>query len=78
MVPDKPVNKGEGDPEAARHYNEATQDFVESEKVQEQEEDRRNIPESEKKKLEEAEKTGAEHAKEEDPAVKRDYSKPED
>lgn len=69
-------NKGEGDPEAARRYNEAQQEFIKSGKVQQQEEDRRNISDSERSELEKAEKAGASRAKEEDPAIKRDYSKP--
>lgn len=69
-------NQGEGDREAARHYNEATEEFVESGKVQQQQEDRKNISEAEKAELERAEEAGKDRSHEHDPAVSRDYSKP--
>ncbi|MEE4376451.1 MAG: hypothetical protein V2J55_02920 [Candidatus Competibacteraceae bacterium] len=72
---DKQV-KGEGDHEAARHYNESTQDFVDSGQVQEQEETTRDVSEQERERLTTAEKAGEEKAKEHDPSINRDYSEP--
>jgi hypothetical protein len=66
--------QGEGDRESARRYAKA---FVESGKVKEQADTTANISLEEKRELGEAEKAGKERAKEEDPAVRRDYSKPE-
>lgn len=69
--------QGEGDWESARRYDEATKAFVESGKVKENADTTAKISPEEKRELEEAEKAGKERAKEEDPAVRRDYSKPE-
>jgi hypothetical protein len=69
--------QGEGDRESARRYDEATKAFVESGKVKEHADTTSKISPEEKRELEEAEKLGKERAKEEDPAVRRDYSKPE-
>ncbi|MGI0024355.1 MAG: hypothetical protein ACREA4_04320 [Nitrososphaera sp.] len=69
--------QGEGDWESARRYDEATKAFVESGKVKEHADTTTKISPEEKRELEEAEKAGKEHAKEEDPGVRRDYSKPE-
>lgn len=69
--------QGEGDRESARRYDEATKAFVESGKVKEHADTTSKISPEEKRELEEAEKVGKERAKEEDPAVRRDYSKPE-
>lgn len=62
-------NQGEGDREAARHYEEKTKDFVESGKVRPAAERAKDDPE--------AERAGQERAKEFDPDVHRDYDKPE-
>lgn len=69
--------QGEGDRESARRYDEATKAFVESGKVKKQAETTAKISPEEERELEEADKAGKERAKEEDPAVRRDYSKPE-
>jgi len=69
--------QGEGDRESARRYDEAAKAFVESGKVKKQAETTAKISPEEERELEEAEKAGKERAKEEDPAVGRDYSKPE-
>ncbi|MDQ3775384.1 MAG: hypothetical protein M3461_14050 [Pseudomonadota bacterium] len=69
--------QGEGDRESARRYDEATKAFVESGKVEKQGETTAKISPEEERELEEAEKAGKERAQEEDPAVRRDYSKPE-
>jgi len=65
--------QGEGDKEAARHYDEATREFVESGKVEEAVEQAKG---QDPKEAEEAERTGESRSKERDPAVHRDYDKP--
>lgn len=70
---DKPRNQGEGDRESARHYNENTKKFVESGKVDEA---ARKAGKGDKQELERAEQAGKDRAKELDPAVDRNYSKP--
>lgn len=70
---EKSSNQGEGDRESARRYNRNTQEFVESGKVDEA---ARRAGEGDPKEMEQAEKSGKERAKEFDPAVERDYSKP--
>jgi hypothetical protein len=67
--------QGEGDKEAAREYNEATREFVESGKVDEAAERARG---QDPREAERAEREGEERAKEKDPAVRRDYRKPPD
>jgi hypothetical protein len=69
--------QGEGDRESARRYDDATKAFVESGKIKEHADTTATISSEEKRELGEAEKAGKERAKEEDPAVRRDYSKPE-
>ncbi len=66
-------NQGEGDRESARRYNRNAQDFVESGKVDDA---ARRAGDGDREEGEEAEKAGRERAKEFDPAVERDYSKP--
>lgn len=61
--------QGEGDKEAAREYNEATRDFVESGKVSEATE---NNGEQDPAEAERAERAGRDRAKEKDPSVSRD------
>jgi hypothetical protein len=62
-------NQGEGDRDSARRYNEKTREFVESGKVdQAARESSEDI---------DAERQGRERAKELDPEVHRDYSKPQ-
>lgn len=60
-------NQGEGDREAARHYDEKTREYVESGKVDQAARDAEADPE--------AEEQGKERAKEFDPEVHRDYKK---
>ena len=69
--PDK--MQGEGDKASARKYNEATRDFVESGKVEDAAEQAGGQDPAE---AEQAEKSGRERAREQDPAVHRDYRKP--
>lgn len=66
-------NQGEGNREAAREYNEATQEFVESGKVDEAAERAKDQNPDEAREAEEA---GLEKAREKDPSVVRDYDKP--
>ena len=70
-------NQVEGNREAARQYNEATRDFVKSGKFEEKAREAKEIDASEQAELEKAEEAGKSHAKEEDPEVHRDYSKPD-
>jgi len=72
-VADKPKVQGEGDRESAKRYNEDTREFVESGKVDEA---ARKAGEGDKEEMERAEKAGKDRAKELDPAVDRNYSKP--
>ncbi len=67
------VNQGEGDREAARAYNEATQDYVRSGKV---EEAARRAGKQDPEEAEHSEEEGRARAKEEDPEVRRDYRQP--
>lgn len=60
-------NQGEGDREAARHYDEKTREFVDSGKVDEAARNAEDDPKAEEK--------GKERAKEFDPEVHRDYNK---
>ena len=69
--------KGEGDYEAAKHYREKTEQFVDEGKVEQQTQDRRSVDPAEQETLEQAEKAGEDRAREKDPAVHRDYQKPE-
>lgn len=69
---DKQV-QGEGDRKAARRYNEASKKFAESGKVKEAAEKAGTQSE---KTSREAEKAGKSRARELDPEVHRDYSKP--
>jgi len=63
-------NQGEGDKEAAREFNEATREFVESGKVDGAAE---HAGDQDPTEAERAEEAGRERAKEKDPAVHRDY-----
>lgn len=71
---DKPRNQGEGDRESARRYNEDTREYVESGKVDEA---ARDAGDQDPGEAESAERAGRERAREVDPAVHRDYDKPE-
>jgi hypothetical protein len=77
MMAEKTRNEGEGSRTAAKQYNEATRDFVESGKVEDSARDAKQAVEgAERDALQEAEKRGREKAKEADPNVPRDYDKP--
>lgn len=68
-----PKIQGEGDRESARRYNENTRKHVESGKV---EKAAREAGKGDPKEMEKAEKAGKKRAKELDPSVDRDFSKP--
>lgn len=70
---DKPKIQGEGDRESARRYNKDTREFVESGKVDDA---ARKAGEGDREEMERAEKTGEDRAKEFDPMVDRNYTKP--
>lgn len=67
-------NQGEGDRKAAERYNQETQDFVKSGKVQEAV---KKAAGQSPEEAERAEQAGRERAKEEDPEVHRNYRKAE-
>lgn len=70
-------NEGEGSRTAAREYNKDQQEFVKSGKVDEAARKAKKAVEGkEGKTLRDAEEAGRSHAKEQDPAVERDYRKP--
>lgn len=62
-------NQGEGDRESARRYNQDTEKFVKSGKVDKAAREAQEDTDAEEK--------GRERAKEDDPQLHRDYSKPE-
>lgn len=64
--------QGEGNYEAAREYNEATRDFVESGRVDKAARDAEPRDATEAKSMEQAEQVGKARAKGEDPTVTRD------
>jgi hypothetical protein len=69
---DKQKNEGEGNRTAARVYNEATEKFAKSGRVQEQAELAEKAVDSDQKaELDEAERVGKCKARGEDPAVER-------
>lgn len=65
---------GEGDAEAARNYNESAHDFVKSGKAEQAAEELGQLSKEEEQELAQAERQRDERIKENDPAVKRDYS----
>lgn len=75
-TPDR--NQGEGDRASARRFSESAERFAKQgpvEKAAEKARQARSGPE--KKELDRAEREGREAAKEHDPAVRRDYSRPQ-
>ena len=75
--PEEGRNEGEGNRSAAREYNQAQHEFVESGEAERHRNDAQEMTEEERLESERAEKIGQSHAKEEDPALKRDYGHPE-
>lgn len=65
-------NEGEGSRTAARQYNDATERFAKSGRVQESgERARKAVEGGEKAELEQAERVGKSKMREEDPAIER-------
>jgi hypothetical protein len=73
IMGDKSKNQGEGDRESAKRFNKNEQEFVKSGKVDKA---ARKAGEGDEQEMERAEKAGKERAKELDPGVDRNYSKP--
>lgn len=71
---DKNRNQGEGNREAAKTYNEAQRDFVDSGKVDEKAAEAKRALEKDGDKLKKAEAAGRAETAERDPEVTRDYS----
>jgi hypothetical protein len=68
----KQRNEGEGNRTAARVYNEATEKFTKSDRVQKQAEQAKKAVDSEQRaELRQAERVGKSKARGEDPALKR-------
>lgn len=68
---DKKSVQGEGDYNAARRYNKASKEFVDSGAVPDAARDAAPHSQVEAQELEDAEQVGLDHAKGEDPQVKR-------
>jgi hypothetical protein len=69
------IKKGEGDYEAARHYREKTEGFMDSQTTEEiVNNPAHEMSEAEEKEGHEAHEKAKQRAKEFDPEVKRDYS----
>lgn len=66
--------QGEGNRESAARYNEATREFVQSGKVKDS---AQHAAEQDPEEAEHSERKGRERAKEVDPAVHREYDKPQ-
>lgn len=64
-------NQGEGNVEAARHYNQDTREFVQSGQVERAAREATPQSQQESEDLRRAEEEGRSHAKEEDPALER-------
>jgi len=63
--------EGEGSYSGSKDYNERTKKFVESGKVQQAANDAKPESEQEAREMQEAERTGKQHAKDEDPALRK-------
>lgn len=74
---DKDKIEGEGSRTAARQYNKDTREFVESGRVEQKAREAAQASPAEEAEMKKAEKEGQSHAKEEDPALHRDYNKPD-
>jgi hypothetical protein len=71
-------NEGEGNRTAARKFNKESREFAQSGKVDAAaEEAKEAVQGPEREELKEAEAKGRARAREQDPAVRRDYFKPE-
>ena len=71
-------NEGEGNRTAARQFNKQAREFARSGKVDAAAEEAKDALQGpEREELQEAEAKGQARAREQDPAVRRDYTKPE-
>jgi hypothetical protein len=68
--------QGEGDYEAAKHYNEKTEQFARSGKVEEAARKAGEVTAEERAEMKRSEKEGKRHAHETDPNVSREYDRP--
>lgn len=66
-------NQGEGDRKSAERFNQASQEFVKSGKMDEAV---KRASGQDPEEAKQSEREGRKHAKEVDPAVHRDYQKP--
>jgi hypothetical protein len=71
-----PRNEGEGNKTADRNYREATRNFVQSERGQEEIQHAGDVSSEEEKEIRGAEEKAKERAKEHDPEEVRNRSKP--
>jgi len=69
-------NEGEGNKSADRHYREATREFVESDRGQDEIRQAGDVDEQEKREIERAEAEAKARAREHDPTEVRDRSRP--
>ncbi|QKT03981.1 hypothetical protein HUS23_09210 [Ectothiorhodospiraceae bacterium 2226] len=76
MSDDRSKIQGEGDRESARKYNEDTERFAKSGKVDEAAKEAASVSEEQKQDIRKAEEEAKQHSKEDDPQLKRDYDKP--
>ncbi|MDX1655472.1 MAG: hypothetical protein R3310_09720 [Candidatus Competibacteraceae bacterium] len=74
---DKDKIEGEGSRTAARQYNKDTREFVESGRVEQKAREAAQASPAEEAEMKKAEEEGKSHAKEEDPALHRNYNKPD-
>lgn len=73
-----PRNEGEGNKTADRNYREATKEFVESERGQQEIKNAGNVSPSEEKDIRRAEEQAKQRAKEHDPAELSEGKAPQD
>lgn len=71
-----PRNEGEGNKTADRNYREATRNFVQSERGQEEIQHAGDVSKEEEKEIRSAEEKAKERAKEHDPEEIRDRTRP--
>lgn len=71
-----PRNEGEGNKTADRNYREATRNFVQSERGQEEIQHAGDVSSEEEKEIRSAEEKAKERAKEHDPEEVRNRSRP--
>ena len=79
MEPDKPQGQdqveGEGSYSGSKDYNDRTKKFVDAGKVEQAARDAEPRNEEERHAMQKAERVGKQHAKEEDPALRKNQPK---